>query len=156
TRRRIGATVARQPARDLTAPAGSEKGAPRRRHAGRQPPALRSRSGGHRQTPRVLRSLLDPGAPRVQDDAGANSGEGGAMTSVADIPAVRKTITINASVEDAFRGSTEGQEPWWPRTHPTGKVPMQKGIIETREGGRCYSIQTDGSECDWGRVLVWD
>src|SRR4029450_11840255 len=114
TRRRIGATVARQPARDLTAPAGSEKGAPRRRHAGRQPPALRGRSGGHRQTPRLLRSLLDPGARRVQDDGGANSAEGGAMTSVADIPAVRKTITINGSVEHAFRVFTEGHDSWWP------------------------------------------
>ena len=78
------------------------------------------------------------------------------MTSVADIPAVRKTITVNASVEHAFRVFTEGHDSWWPRTHHIGKVPMQKGIIETREGGRCYSIQTDGSECDWGRVLVWD
>ena len=78
------------------------------------------------------------------------------MTSVADIPAVRKTITVNASVEQAFSVFTEGHDSWWPRTHHIGKVPMQKGIIETREGGRCYSIQTDGSECDWGRVLVWD
>jgi uncharacterized protein YndB with AHSA1/START domain len=78
------------------------------------------------------------------------------MTSVADIPAVRKTITIDASVEHAFRVFTEGHDSWWPRTHHIGKVPMQKGIIETREGGRCYSIQTDGSECDWGRVLVWE
>jgi hypothetical protein len=78
------------------------------------------------------------------------------MTSVADIPAVRKTITVNASVEHAFSVFTEGYDSWWPRTHHIGKVPMQKGIIETREGGRCYSLQTDGSECDWGRVLVWD
>jgi uncharacterized protein YndB with AHSA1/START domain len=79
------------------------------------------------------------------------------MTSVTSEQAVvRKTITVNASVEHAFKVYTEGYDSWWPRTHHIGKVPMQKAIIETREGGRCYTIQTDGSECDWGRVLVWD
>ena len=33
---------------------------------------------------------------------------------------------------------------------------MTKGIIEGRPGGRCYSEQADGTECDWGRILVWD
>ena len=65
------------------------------------------------------------------------------MTSVTDIPAVRKTITIKASVEHAFRVFTEGHDSWWPRTHHIGKVPMQKGIIETREGGRCYKQDTE-------------
>jgi uncharacterized protein YndB with AHSA1/START domain len=78
------------------------------------------------------------------------------MTSVTDITAVRKTVVINASVEHAFNVFTAGHDSWWPRTHHIGQVPMQHGVIETREGGRCYSIQTDGSECDWGRVLVWD
>jgi len=33
---------------------------------------------------------------------------------------------------------------------------MTKAIIETKQGGRCYTEQEDGSECDWGRVLTWD
>jgi uncharacterized protein YndB with AHSA1/START domain len=33
---------------------------------------------------------------------------------------------------------------------------MKKAIVEGRPGGRCYSEQTDGTECDWGTVLVWD
>lgn len=78
------------------------------------------------------------------------------MTGVTETAAVRKTITVNAGVEHAFRVFTEGYDSWWPRTHHIGKVPMQKAIIETRAGGRCYTIQTDGAECDWGRVLVWD
>jgi len=78
------------------------------------------------------------------------------MTSVADISAVRKTITVDASVEHAFKVYTEGYDSWWPRTHHIGKMPMQKAIIETHKGGRCYTTQADGSECDWGRVLVWD
>jgi uncharacterized protein YndB with AHSA1/START domain len=78
------------------------------------------------------------------------------MTVTSEQAVVRKTVTVKASVEHAFQVFTEGYDSWWPRTHHIGKAPMQKAIIETREGGRCYSTQTDGTECDWGRVLVWD
>jgi uncharacterized protein YndB with AHSA1/START domain len=33
---------------------------------------------------------------------------------------------------------------------------MKKAIIEGRAGGRCYSEQVDGTDCDWGEVLVWE
>ena len=29
-------------------------------------------------------------------------------------------------------------------------------MIETKAGGRCYQRAVDGSECDWGKVLVWE
>lgn len=70
--------------------------------------------------------------------------------------AVRKSITVQASPERAFQVFTEGVDTWWPRTHHIGKSPMKKAIIETRAGGRCYSEQADGTDCDWGSVLVWD
>jgi uncharacterized protein YndB with AHSA1/START domain len=69
---------------------------------------------------------------------------------------VLKTITVKASAEHAFEVFTEGIDSWWPRTHHIGSSPMKKTIIEGRVGGRCYSEQVDGSECDWGSVLVWD
>jgi len=75
--------------------------------------------------------------------------------SVADVP-VRKNVTVKASVERAFRVFTDDVDSWWPRTHHIGKAPMKKIIIQGAAGGRCYSEQTDGTECDWGRVLVWD
>ena len=80
------------------------------------------------------------------------------MTSVADEPAtpIRKSITVKASVEHAFRVYTDGYDTWWPRTHHIGKSPMKKAIMEGKAGGRCYSEQEDGTECDWGRVLVWE
>ena len=33
---------------------------------------------------------------------------------------------------------------------------MTKAIIEGRAGGRCYTEQEDGTECDWGTILVWE
>jgi uncharacterized protein YndB with AHSA1/START domain len=70
--------------------------------------------------------------------------------------AVRKSVTVHASADKAFRVFTDGLDTWWPRTHHIGKSPMTKGIIEGFAGGRCYSEQADGTECDWGKILVWE
>jgi uncharacterized protein YndB with AHSA1/START domain len=81
------------------------------------------------------------------------------MTTMTDATAavpVQKTITVKASPERAFRAFTAEIDTWWPRTHHIGKSPMKKAIIEEKTGGRCYTEQEDGTECDWGRVLVWD
>jgi hypothetical protein len=69
---------------------------------------------------------------------------------------VQKSVTVKASADHAFRVFTAGIDSWWPRTHHIGKSPMTKAIIEGRAGGRCYSEQADGTECDWGQVLVWE
>ena len=77
------------------------------------------------------------------------------MTSVADA-SVRKSITVNASLEHAFEVFTAGFDSWWPREHHIGSSPMTEAVIESRAGGRCYAKQVDGTECDWGRILTWD
>jgi uncharacterized protein YndB with AHSA1/START domain len=75
-------------------------------------------------------------------------------TSLTDVP-VRKSILVNASADDAFAIFTEDVDSWWPRTHHIGKSPMTRILIEGRAGGRCYTQQEDGTQCDWGRVLEW-
>lgn len=69
---------------------------------------------------------------------------------------VRKEIVVEAPVERAFRVFTERFDAWWPREHHILEAPMKKAVMETRAGGRWYEIGEDGSECDWGKVLVWD
>jgi uncharacterized protein YndB with AHSA1/START domain len=69
---------------------------------------------------------------------------------------VRKSVTVQASIDKAFRVFTEGIDTWWPRTHHIGKSPMTKGVIEGFAGGRCYSEQADGTDCDWGKILLWE
>lgn len=77
------------------------------------------------------------------------------MDPMLDVP-VRKSIKVKASPERAFQVFTERFDTWWPRGHHIGKSPMRKAIIEGRAGGRYYSEQIDDTECDWGRVLVWE
>jgi uncharacterized protein YndB with AHSA1/START domain len=77
------------------------------------------------------------------------------MTSVADA-SVKKSVVVNASVEHAFQVFTTGFDSWWPRGHHIGKSPMTEAVIEGKRGGRCYSKQVDGTECDWGQILEWD
>jgi uncharacterized protein YndB with AHSA1/START domain len=77
------------------------------------------------------------------------------MTSVADA-SVKKSVTVNTSVQHAFDVFTKGFDEWWPRSHHIGKSPMKEAIIESGVGGRCYTKQEDGTESDWGQILEWD
>jgi Activator of Hsp90 ATPase homolog 1-like protein len=79
------------------------------------------------------------------------------MTEPRTIPLpVRKSITVRAGRDRAFEVFTRGFGDWWPRSHHIGNAPMKRAVIEGFASGRCYSEQTDGTECDWGTILVWD
>jgi uncharacterized protein YndB with AHSA1/START domain len=80
------------------------------------------------------------------------------MTSVADRTntPVRKTVSVKASVERAFTVFTAEFNSWWPRSHKLFEADLADAIIEGKAGGRCYQRAVDGSECDWGLVLVWE
>lgn len=72
------------------------------------------------------------------------------------IEPVRKRVMVAASAERAFRVFTEGMDRWWPREHHIGTSPLKRAVLEPRAGGRWYAVSEDGSECDTGKVLVWD
>ena len=73
----------------------------------------------------------------------------------AKIEPVRKQIVVDATPERAFRIFTDNSS-WWPKEHHIGKADLQSVVLEPRKGGRWYERGVDGTECDWGRVLVWD
>ncbi|MDT0469824.1 SRPBCC family protein [Streptomyces gibsoniae] len=69
---------------------------------------------------------------------------------------VRRSVTVQAPIEKAFAVFTQGFDGWWPRNHKIGESDLKQAVLEGKEGGRWYEIDTDGSECDWGRVLAWE
>jgi uncharacterized protein YndB with AHSA1/START domain len=69
---------------------------------------------------------------------------------------VRKEVVVEAPAERAFRVFTDKFDAWWPRDHHIGKAEMERAVLEPRAGGRWYEVGVDGSQCDWGKVLVWD
>jgi uncharacterized protein YndB with AHSA1/START domain len=72
-----------------------------------------------------------------------------------DLPPVRVSITVAAPVERAWTVYTEQYGSWYPKAHFLGSQPAETLLIEPHEGGRWYEKQADGSEPEWGRVLVW-
>jgi uncharacterized protein YndB with AHSA1/START domain len=74
-----------------------------------------------------------------------------------DPNSVRKTMSVQAPVDVAWRVFTQKMGQWWPLTaYKIGKVPAVDAIIEPRVGGRWYERGEDGSTCQWGSVLTWE
>ena len=72
------------------------------------------------------------------------------------IPVLHGNVIVDAPIDQAFRAFTGSLDRWWPREYHIGQAEMAEAILEPREGGRWYEKGVDGSECDWGRVLVWE
>ncbi len=70
--------------------------------------------------------------------------------------AIRKSITVAVPQDKAFSVFTAGFNRWWPRSHHIGDAELAEAIIEGHEGGRWYERDVDGTECEWGKVVVWE
>jgi len=69
---------------------------------------------------------------------------------------VRKSIRVNATPDRAFDVFTSGIGRWWPKSHKIGQADLDRPVIEPRAGGRWYELDIDGSECELGKVAVWE
>jgi uncharacterized protein YndB with AHSA1/START domain len=69
---------------------------------------------------------------------------------------VRKSLVVKAPQARAFEAFTARFGSWWPKSHHIGSAEMAEAVIEPRKGGRWYEKGIDGSECDWGNVLMWE
>lgn len=73
------------------------------------------------------------------------------------IEPLRKQLKVSLSQEQAFRLFTEGIHKWWPlRTHSVGEEQAESCYFEGWVGGRITEVLKDGSEAEWGKVLIWD
>jgi uncharacterized protein YndB with AHSA1/START domain len=78
------------------------------------------------------------------------------MTTPMPLAALHGTATVRLPLEKAFAFFTESFSDWWPTAHHIGEADMAEAILEPRVGGRWFERGVDGSECDWGRVRVWE
>jgi uncharacterized protein YndB with AHSA1/START domain len=78
------------------------------------------------------------------------------MTQLIKPASIRKSVVVRASAERAFRVFTEGFDRWWPRSHSIGASPLKRAVIEPGVGGRWFGVGEDGTEDQWGDVLVWE
>ena len=78
------------------------------------------------------------------------------MTATAADPTDRRHRHRGRALEQAFGLFTGEFTAWWPHQYHIGQADVAEVILEPHEGGRWYERGVDGSECDWGRVLVWE
>ena len=69
---------------------------------------------------------------------------------------VHKEIVVQAPLDKAFAVFTEQFGDFKPPEHNLLTVPIAETVFEPRVGGHIYDRGTDGSECRWARVLVFD
>lgn len=124
-----------------------------------------SRSQGARRIYRLdpdglaaLRAYLDrtafPWPPPFRSTG--SEGPEGRTAAAPPIPALRGAITVGASTDHAFGVFTRSFRTWWPYQFHIGPADMAEAVLEAGVDGRWYERGEDGSECDWGRVLVWE
>lgn len=69
---------------------------------------------------------------------------------------VRRDIAVDAPIEKAFAVFTERFGDFKPREHNLLSAPIAETVFEPRVGGHIFDRGTDGSECRWARVLVYE
>jgi uncharacterized protein YndB with AHSA1/START domain len=72
------------------------------------------------------------------------------------VNSVQKSIVVDAPVERAFEVFTQQMDAWWPPDHHIIEAPLARMVFEPHVGGRVYDVGTDGSECQWSRVLAYE
>jgi uncharacterized protein YndB with AHSA1/START domain len=73
------------------------------------------------------------------------------------IEAVRKTVTVDCTVEEAFRVFTADALSWWPvATHSIHGESVTEIVFEEREGGEVYELSPSGEKGHWATVVGWE
>jgi uncharacterized protein YndB with AHSA1/START domain len=73
------------------------------------------------------------------------------------IEAVRKAVTVDCTVEEAFRVFTADATSWWPiETHSIHGTGVSQILFEEREGGEVYELTAGGEKGHWATVVSWE
>jgi uncharacterized protein YndB with AHSA1/START domain len=72
------------------------------------------------------------------------------------IEVVRKTVTVDCAVEEAFRVFTTDAISWWPVETHSIHQRVSEIVFEPRQGGEVYEVSESGERGYWATVLEWD
>ncbi len=72
-------------------------------------------------------------------------------------PPVRQSVLVRSDRQHTFDTFVRTIGAWWPVTpFSAGKDQVRDVTFERRQGGRVYETWQDGTEVDWGELLVWE
>lgn len=79
------------------------------------------------------------------------------MSDALVIEVVRKIVTVECTVEEAFRVFTSEALSWWPtKTHSIHGEAVREIVFEGEEGGQVYEISETGERGHWATVVAWE
>ena len=71
-------------------------------------------------------------------------------------PPVRQSVLVRTPRAHTFETFVGTMGTWWPKNpFSAGKDRVRDVTVDKRPGGRVYETWDDGTEADWGEVLVW-
>ena len=82
-------------------------------------------------------------------------------TQATDTEAVKRSVTVDCSVEHAFETFTERIHEWWPlgkhsiEQYESGN-PAETVVFQGGAGGQIYERTTKGEELKWADVVAYD
>ena len=77
--------------------------------------------------------------------------------ATAAYPPIRKSVTVAAPPEKAFRRFTAEMSSGWPlASHSVGQRDAESVTMEGRPGGRIVERIRGGRECVWGTITAWE
>jgi uncharacterized protein YndB with AHSA1/START domain len=78
------------------------------------------------------------------------------MSDALVIEVVRKTVTVDCAVEEAFRVFTADATSWWPVESHSIHGSVSEIVFEPEVGGEVYEIAETGERGHWATVREWD
>jgi hypothetical protein len=78
------------------------------------------------------------------------------MDNSITVAPIREQIRVEAKPQKAFEVFATKMGRWWNPAYTINSSPLRDVKVEGKRGGRWFEVGEDGSQCDWGKVLVWE
>ena len=79
------------------------------------------------------------------------------MNDAMVIEVIRRSVTVDCSVEEAFRIFSAEPGTWWPtESHSLHGERVTEIVFEGREGGEVHELTDTGDKGHWATVVRWE